>query len=183
MGGVTPWPQDVNLPEKLYKLEREFNFLRNLPAEDTKDYKEYDRVTSKEKLVEIIVNCVPSWCEEAVELAREISGEQETDMICGRSVAVHRQRVPERRHADKSVRQPSYRQLKRQLKKLYDRKQLERQMPSRTWVFDPFHTPPAKSSQRHTVKFGGNVDFVEDHDEVMENAGSDEKEHESGQSG
>ena len=58
---------EVNLLDKLEKLEQEYNFLRSLPTEDTK---KYDRVTTEEKLVEIDINCVPSWCNDAVELAR-----------------------------------------------------------------------------------------------------------------
>jgi hypothetical protein len=95
VGGVTTWPQEVNLLDKLEKLEQEYNFLRGLPKEDTK---KFDRVTTEEKLVEIGIDCVPSWCNDAVDLAREISRQQQTDMVCGQTVLWHRQQVPESRH-------------------------------------------------------------------------------------
>ena len=47
--------------------------LRRLPNEETKDH---DRELTEEKLVEIIIDCVPDWYKEAVELARETYIEQ-----------------------------------------------------------------------------------------------------------
>ena len=174
---VTPWEHDVNLREKLYKMEREYKYLRNLPASVTKNYKGYDKVTSEEKLVEIIIDCAPSWCKKAVDLARNFTIFSTKPRICGQSVAVHRQKGPKRRHEDKSVRLPSYRHLKRELERQYARRQLKGMVPNHQWSYQ---TPPTKSSQRHAVKFGRNADFAESHDEVMENVGSDEREHESG---
>ena len=62
--GVTPWPPEVNLVDRLEKLEQEYNCLRKLPKDETKDH---DRKLTEEKLVEIIIDCVPDWCKEAVE--------------------------------------------------------------------------------------------------------------------
>ena len=57
VGGVTPWPQEVNLLDKLKKLEQEYNFLRGLPKEETM---KHDKEITEEKLVEVAINCVPS---------------------------------------------------------------------------------------------------------------------------
>ena len=59
----------------------------------------------KRKLVEIVIDCVPDWCKEAVELARERCREQ-AGTGCGWELS--RKLVKESRHSDKSVRQPSY---------------------------------------------------------------------------
>jgi len=57
----------VNLVDRLEKLEHEYNSLRNLPKDETE---EHDRELTKEKLVEIVIDCVPDWYKEAVEFAR-----------------------------------------------------------------------------------------------------------------
>ena len=73
VGGVTPWPPEVNLVDRLEQLEHEYIFLRILPCDETKDH---DKELMEEKLVEIVIDCVPDWCKEAVELARETCIEQ-----------------------------------------------------------------------------------------------------------
>ena len=103
--------------DKIEKLEQEYNFQRSLPKDEVK---EYDRELTEEKLVEIVIDCVPDWCNEAAELAREVS-RQQTGTFCGLEVPKHRRRVKETRHPDKSVKEPSYRQFKAQLVKLYVR--------------------------------------------------------------
>jgi len=64
--GVTPWSREVNLVNRLEKLEHECNCLINLPKDETK---EHDRELTEGKLVEIVIDCVPDWYKEAVELA------------------------------------------------------------------------------------------------------------------
>ena len=44
-----------------------------LPKDETK---EHDRELTEEKLVESVIDCVPDWCNEAVELARGASRQQ-----------------------------------------------------------------------------------------------------------
>ena len=56
VGGVTPWPPGVNLVDRLDQLEHEYNFLRKLPNDETKDH---DKELTEEKLVEIVIDCVP----------------------------------------------------------------------------------------------------------------------------
>ena len=89
--------------------------------------------------------------------------------------------MKESRHSDKSVKQPSYRQLKIQLVKLYDRRRRspegEHRLSSHTWVY---HTPPTESSRNHTVKYDEDDDNGETGEEDMRNVESDEKERESG---
>ena len=54
--GVTPWPPEGNLVDRLEKLEQEYNCLSKLPKDDTKDH---DRELTEEKLVKIVIDCVP----------------------------------------------------------------------------------------------------------------------------
>ena len=61
-------PREVNLLDRLEKLEQEYNYLRSLPKVEVK---ENDRELTEEKPVEIVIDCVPDWCKEAVEFARE----------------------------------------------------------------------------------------------------------------
>ena len=89
--GVTPWPREVNLLDRLEKLEQEYNYLRNLPKDETE---EHDRELTEEKLVEIVIDCVPDWCNEAVELARETC-RQQTGTVCRWEVLRHRRWVKE----------------------------------------------------------------------------------------
>ena len=114
--GVTPWPPEVNLVDRLEKLEQEYNNLRKLSNDETKDH---DRELTEEKLFEIVIDCVPDWCKEAVELARETCREQAGT---GCWWEISRNSVKDSRHSDKSVKQPSYRQLKIQLVKSYDQR-------------------------------------------------------------
>jgi len=77
--GVTPWTRGVNLVDRLEKLEHKYNSLRNLPKDETE---EHDREPTEEKLVEIAIDYVPDWCNEAVEMAREAC-RQQTGTVCG----------------------------------------------------------------------------------------------------
>ena len=97
--GVTPGPREVNLLNILEKLEQEYNYLRSLPKNEAE---EHDRELTEEKLVEIVIDCVPDWCNEAVELAREAS-RQQTGTVCGLEVPSHQRWVKETRRPDKSV--------------------------------------------------------------------------------
>ena len=65
--GVTPWPPEVNLVDKLVKLEQERLYLIRFSNDVTEDY---DEELTEEKLVEIVIDYVPDWCQEAVDLAR-----------------------------------------------------------------------------------------------------------------
>jgi len=71
--GVTPWPQEVNLLDKLEKIEQEHVYLAGLPKEETT---KHEKDVTEENLVQIVINCVPSWCNNAVERAMKISRQQ-----------------------------------------------------------------------------------------------------------
>ena len=60
--------------DRLEKLEQERNYLRRFSNEETEDY---DKELTEEKLVEIVIDCVPDWCQEAVDLARLTTMEEE----------------------------------------------------------------------------------------------------------
>ena len=172
--GVTQWPPEVNLVDRLEKLEQEYNCLRKLPKEETKDL---DRELTEEKLVEIVIGCVPDWCQEAVELARETYIEQAGT---GCWWEISRDSVKESRHSDKSVRQPSYHQLKIQLVKSYDQRRRspdgQQQISSHPWMY---FTPPTKSRRNHTKYVEDDVNGVTTEDDIG-NVETDEKEQKSG---
>ena len=156
--------------DRLEKLEHEYNCLRKLP-------KDHDRELTEEKLVEIIIDCVPDWCKEAVELARGTYREQ-AGTSCWWEIS--RDSAKESRHSDKSVRQPSYRQLKIQLVKSYDQRRRgpdgQQQISSHPWMY---FTPPTKSSRNHR-KYDEDDVNGETSEEYIGNVESNEKERESG---
>ena len=88
--------------------------------------------------------------------------------------------MKESRQSDKSVRQPSYRQLKMQLVKSYDMRRRtpdgEQQMSSHPWIY---FTPPTKSSWNYGKYYEDDVKG-ETTEEDIGNVESDEKGQESG---
>ena len=48
--GVTPWPTEVDLVDRLEKLEHEYNYLRSLPKDETEDTAGNSRKRNSSKL-------------------------------------------------------------------------------------------------------------------------------------